>query len=81
MPTMTISIDVEAYERLRRARQEPSESFSSVIKRAAWPKPPNTAGELLKALDGAPVLGEYLLRRLEEGQVTDAPPSSRWETG
>jgi predicted CopG family antitoxin len=34
--TKTISIDLEAYERLRRARRSRSESFSMVIKRATW---------------------------------------------
>lgn len=78
MATKTISIDMEAYEKLRRARREPSESFSMVIKRAVWPTPPRTAGALLEALDRAPVLSEETLGRLEKAQAADAPPEDPW---
>lgn len=75
MTNKRISIDVEAYEMLRRARRAPSESFSMVIKRAAWPTPPRTAGALLESLKRAPVLGEEILGRLEEAQGSDSPPA------
>ena len=58
MATKTISIDLEAYERLRRARVSRTESFSMVIKRATWPTPARTAGALLEALERAPVMDE-----------------------
>jgi hypothetical protein len=79
MATKTISIDLEAYERLRRARRTRSESFSMVIKRAAWPAPPRTAGALLRALEGAPVLDDDVLRRLDDAQVGDRPPEDPWQ--
>lgn len=78
MATKTISIDIEAYERLRRARRQRSESFSMVIKRAVWPTPPRTAGALLDSLDGAPVLNEDVLKRLEEAHAADTPPKDPW---
>ena len=78
MATKTISIDIEAYERLRRARRERSESFSMVIKRAVWPAPPRTAGALLEALERAPVLSDAALRRLEEAHAADTPPEDPW---
>ena len=53
MATKTISVDLEAYERLRRARRTPSKSFSQVIERATWPSPPNTTDELLRAISEA----------------------------
>lgn len=79
MATKTISIDMEAYERLRRARRTRTESFSKVIKRAVWPAPPHTAGALLAALEGAPVLTEGAIRRLEESQGADRPPEDPWQ--
>jgi hypothetical protein len=81
MATKTISIDVEAYERLRRARRDRTESFSKVIKRAVWPPPPHTAGALLAALEKAPVLDEETLLRLEEAQAADRPPEDPWQAG
>ena len=55
MPTKTISVDLEAYERLRRARLTPDESFSRVIKRARWRDEHNTSAGLLSALEEAPL--------------------------
>jgi len=81
MATKTISIDIEAYDRLRRARRTPTESFSKVIKRAVWPVPPHTAGALLAALGSAPVMSEEALHRLEEAQETDRPPEDPWQAG
>jgi len=78
MPTKTISIDLEAYERLRRARRSPDESFSRVIKRAVWEPTPSTAGRLLEALAGLPPTDEETLARLEAAQAADHPPESAW---
>ena len=78
MATRTISIDLEAYERLRRARSRPEESFSQVIKRAIWPAPPSTCASLLEALDVAPLLDDRVLERLESAQAEDTPPGSEW---
>jgi hypothetical protein len=78
MPTKTISIDLEAYERLRRARRSPDESFSRVIKRAVWEAAPCTAGRLLDALEHLPPTDEAVLERLTAAQDSDAPPESPW---
>jgi len=78
MATKTISIDLEAYERLRQARRWPGESFSKVIKRASWTAPPRSAGALLEALEGVPPLEPEELRRLEEAQAADLPPEDPW---
>ncbi len=78
MPTKTISIDLEAYERLRRARRSPDESFSRVIKRAVWEATPCTAGQLLDALAKLPPTEEDVLARLTAAQASDAPPESPW---
>ncbi len=47
MATKTISLKVEAWERLRRARRSPTESYSEVVMRALWPEMGMTGGELL----------------------------------
>jgi len=76
--TKTISVDLDAYERLRRARRGPTESFSSVIKRATWPAAGYTAGELLTALGGARPTDEAVLDRLESAQRNDLSPEGAW---
>lgn len=79
MATKTISIDLEAYERLRRARRTRTESFSNVIKRAVWPTPPHTAEALLAAMAHVPVMGVEVIARLDEAQAADRPPEDAWQ--
>ncbi|BCQ08205.1 hypothetical protein JMUB5695_01630 [Mycobacterium heckeshornense] len=73
MPTKTISIDLEAYERLRAARRSPKESFSRVIKRAHWRNEARTAAALLDALAELPTVGGDVITRLDEAQRADTP--------
>jgi len=42
---------LEAYEKLRRARRTPRESFSSVVRRARWDGAGATGPEVLASLD------------------------------
>ncbi|BBX13021.1 hypothetical protein MNVM_21020 [Mycobacterium novum] len=78
MATKTISIDIEAYERLRAARSSPGESFSRVIKRAHWRNEARTAGALLAALADLPTATADALDRLDEAQHMDLPPDDPW---
>ncbi len=78
MASKTISIDIEAYERLRRARRARDESFSMVIKRASWPEPPRTTGALLAAMAALPQVDEVVLDRLERAQRNDRAPEDPW---
>jgi predicted CopG family antitoxin len=78
MPTKTISVDLEAYEALRKARRSPKESFSQVIRRARWSDRAKTCDDLLKALPGFPAASDEVVRRLDEAQATDIPPDSPW---
>ena len=50
MATKTISLEIDAYEKLRRAKRSDRESFSSVVRRARWDDAAATGGEVLEAL-------------------------------
>ena len=78
MATKTISIDLEAYEALRRARLSPNDSFSRVIKRAKWDCAAKSCGSLLESLATLPVASEEVLERLEQAQAGDMPPDNPW---
>ena len=78
MATKTISIDLEAYEKLRRARRFPNESFSKVIKRAEWPVQPCTAGALLSAMAKIAPVDKTVIDRLDTAQGLDRPPEDPW---
>ena len=50
MAVKTISLELDAYEKLRRAKRSPRESFSSVVRRARWEDEPPPAGALFEDL-------------------------------
>ena len=82
MSTKTISLRPEAYERLRRARRRPGESFSDVVLRAHWPDVGITAGELLSRYEHeGPFLSEATLDRIEAAKEADRPPGDKWLRG
>ncbi|HET7693128.1 MAG TPA: antitoxin VapB family protein [Gemmatimonadota bacterium] len=79
MSIKTISLRLEAYERLRRARRTPSESFSDVVLRARWPDAGMTASELLALCEAeGPFLSESTVDRIEAANAEDAPPKDKW---
>lgn len=79
MATKTISLKLEAWERLRRARRSPSESFSEVVMRAEWPEVGCTAGELFSRYSAlGPHLSDSDLDRIDEASAGDAPPEEKW---
>ena len=81
MATKTISLKIEAWERLRRARRRPDESFSEVVMRAQWPEVGITAGELLAAYGtSGPQLSEDALDRIDEADAADLPPEDKWQS-
>jgi len=49
MATKTISLELDAYQKLKRAKREPRESFSAVVRRARWDDMTG-AGQLLENL-------------------------------
>ncbi len=70
MATKTITLELDAYERLRRAKRGPRESFSAVVRRAVWPEEPLTAAGLLDMITeqmrtGRGAVPAEVLERLE----------------
>lgn len=81
MATKTISLRIEAYEKLRAARRFPDESFSQVVLRAIWPQDTVTGRELLRQMDErGPLLRGEELDRIEELKRSDPPPEDKWRT-
>lgn len=81
MATKTISVDLEAYERLRSARSRETESFSKVIKRATWPHEKGTAGALAEWLrQNTARLSDEEIDYLDKAQSEDAPSLDKWES-
>jgi hypothetical protein len=80
MSTRTISLRLEAYEKLRRAKRL-GESFSDVVMRARWADETITAAELLsRRREGGPVLTVEELDRLAAAAAEDRPPEDKWPT-
>ena len=79
MSTKTVSLKVEAYDRLRAARRYPGESFSEVVLRAAWPEDTASAGEFLRLLRrGSVGLASEELGRIEAMKRADQPAADKW---
>jgi len=75
MPTKTISLELDAYERLKAAKG-PGDSFSDVVRRATFPKRPFTAQDLLLQLQRrGPMLSQSELKDLEKthGKLSTLP--------
>ncbi|MBN2551497.1 MAG: hypothetical protein JXB06_01950 [Spirochaetales bacterium] len=83
MATKTITLELDAYEKLRRAKRSPRESFSSVVRRAVIPGESKTAGELLQWLKarmkaGGMPLDEAALARLDDAQRKPRVSATDW---
>ena len=81
MPTKTISLELDAYERLRRAKRTERESFSEVVRRAVFPDAPTGGPELLAWLKRrGPVLDEAAVADLEAvHEELSRPAEDPWE--
>jgi len=81
MATKTISLRIEAYNRLRRVRRD-DESFSDVVMRALWPEEPATAGEYLSHVrERGATYDVPGLDLIEELGVDDRPVEDKWSQG
>ncbi len=81
MATKTISLRVEAYERLRRARVRPNESLSDVVMRARWEDQTVTGGELLALVrERGPLHDSDDLDAIDELKSGGKAPADKWST-
>ena len=81
MATKTISLELDAYERLKAAKG-PGDSFSDVVRRATFPKKPFTAQDLLVELQKrGPMFSESELKDLEgTHDKLSTPPDDPWSS-
>ncbi|MPZ54437.1 MAG: hypothetical protein GEU79_17205 [Acidimicrobiia bacterium] len=78
MPSKTISLRIEAYEKLKDARRFPGESFSQVVLRAQWHDEGMTGAELLRHYrDHGPFFSEDGLDRIEQLKELDIPAEDK----
>lgn len=81
MGTKTISLRIDAYERLRAARRDPGESFTQVVLRATWPEVSTTGRDLLRYLEEhGPTFSESGLERIERLKREAQPPVDKWQS-
>ena len=78
MATKTISVSLEAYDRLAAARVTERESFSKVICRAIWPAKEGTARDLVERTKSVDSKADLAL--LDSAQEKDEPTPDPWES-
>lgn len=77
--TKTITLELDAYEKLRTAKRG-RESFSSVVRRCILPDGPKTGAALLDILQArTALLTEEELDALEAIDRNDSPPTNPWK--
>lgn len=84
MATKTITLELDAYERLRKAKRSPSESFSSVVRRAIFPGTASTGEEALTIARARmrarkALLSEEAADRLDMAQRDPRLSGSHWD--
>ena len=79
MAIKTISLELDAYEKLRAAKRG-GESFSSVVRRAVIPGSVRSGLEVLDYFKSeGPFLKEAELDAIEAANAGDMPPANPWE--
>lgn len=78
MPTKTITLKIDAYEKLR-ASKRGGESFTEVVRRAEFVQPPPTGASLLAYLaSGGSGVSERYLDAVEAATKHDPIPDEPW---
>lgn len=73
--TKTITLEIDAYEKLRSAKRSPRESFSEVVRRLPLPQTALTASRLLVLRKtSGPLLTEADAAAIDHLNATDRPP-------
>lgn len=85
MATKTISLELDAYEKLRAAKRSERESFSSVVRRAEFRAEDYTGGAVMESLRKLGVSGipeervfKHWERMLEEDRSSPRIAASHW---
>jgi hypothetical protein len=80
MATKTITLELDAYEKLRGSKKA-GESFSEVVRRAVFPDAALTGIALLAHLKRrGPILSEQALDEIERGRNDlNVPPDDPWK--
>lgn len=81
MATKTISLELDAYEKLK-TQKKPGESFSAVVRRAEFGYGNGMTGrEILETFhSGEPGFTEQELDDMEEACLSDQPPDNPWSS-
>lgn len=78
VPTKTITLELDAYEKLRRAKRG-GESFTEVVRRATWIDAPTTAAELRSFYhQGGSGVSDKYLDAVEKASEHDPIPDDPW---
>jgi len=78
MATKTITLEIDAYEKLRSAKRG-GESFSAVVRRAIIPGKATNGAEVIAYLKSeGPFFDEAELDAIETADRNDPPPANPW---
>ncbi len=76
MATKTITLELDAYERLLRAKRDPRESFTSVLCRLAIPDEGASGRDLLDGVVSLGFLSDEDLDAIDRVSAEDRPPET-----